>query len=124
MHRREFLETVAAAIAIPALARQEAAGEWGTPVFDLHFHDGFPEAPPGQAAVRQRLQLPRRPWRGIQQPRGTRYGGQVRGTRDAGRVETIGSARGVSENRVEQRAPPAAHAGVKEKRSDRLRIRS
>jgi len=35
--RREFLESVAAAV--PALAWQGAPGqEWGSPVFDLHFH--------------------------------------------------------------------------------------
>jgi predicted TIM-barrel fold metal-dependent hydrolase len=35
--RREFLETVAAAV--PAVALQPApANEWGSPVFDLHFH--------------------------------------------------------------------------------------
>jgi uncharacterized protein len=38
MNRREFLETVAAATVLPALAGQEPAGEWGAPVFDLHFH--------------------------------------------------------------------------------------
>jgi predicted TIM-barrel fold metal-dependent hydrolase len=38
MNRREFLETVAAAAVVPALGRQPAASEWGTPVFDLHFH--------------------------------------------------------------------------------------
>jgi len=38
MNRREFLETVAAAAVVPVLARQEAAREWGSPVFDLHFH--------------------------------------------------------------------------------------
>ena len=38
MNRREFLETVAAAAAVPGLAGQDAAHEWGTPVFDLHFH--------------------------------------------------------------------------------------
>ena len=38
MNRREFLETVVVAAALPALARAESAGEWGTPVFDLHFH--------------------------------------------------------------------------------------
>lgn len=39
MNRREFLETVAAAAAIPALATQNAKSEeWGSPVFDLHFH--------------------------------------------------------------------------------------
>jgi predicted TIM-barrel fold metal-dependent hydrolase len=37
MNRREFLETVAAAVALPALARDDAQ-EWGAPVFDLHFH--------------------------------------------------------------------------------------
>src|SRR5262245_36864314 len=40
MNRREFLGTCAVA-AMPALARQdrqERANEWGTPVFDLHFH--------------------------------------------------------------------------------------
>ena len=44
MNRREFLETVAAAAVVPALGGQaaapagESAGEWGSPVFDLHFH--------------------------------------------------------------------------------------
>ena len=43
MNRRDFLGTVAAAAAAPALARHAAAGqvpqsEWGSPVFDLHFH--------------------------------------------------------------------------------------
>lgn len=40
INRREFLETIAiaAAVAAPAFARQEAANEWGSPVFDLHFH--------------------------------------------------------------------------------------
>jgi uncharacterized protein len=37
INRREFLETVAAAV--PALGWQgAAANEWGSPVFDLHFH--------------------------------------------------------------------------------------
>jgi predicted TIM-barrel fold metal-dependent hydrolase len=37
--RREFLETVAAAAALPSFVRQIAgSGEWGSPVFDLHFH--------------------------------------------------------------------------------------
>jgi predicted TIM-barrel fold metal-dependent hydrolase len=37
--RRAFLETVSAAIALPALGGQTAtANEWGSPVFDLHFH--------------------------------------------------------------------------------------
>ena len=39
MDRREFLETVAAAAFVPAFSRQAATGnEWGSPVFDLHFH--------------------------------------------------------------------------------------
>jgi uncharacterized protein len=38
MNRREFLETVAAAAVVPTLFRQESASEWGSPVFDLHFH--------------------------------------------------------------------------------------
>ena len=36
--RRAFLETVAVAAASPVLRLQTAAGEWGSPVFDLHFH--------------------------------------------------------------------------------------
>jgi uncharacterized protein len=41
MNRREFLETLAAgaaAASMPALAGAEPPNEWGTPVFDLHFH--------------------------------------------------------------------------------------
>jgi uncharacterized protein len=39
MNRREFLETVAAAVVLPSFARQATAmNEWGSPVFDLHFH--------------------------------------------------------------------------------------
>jgi uncharacterized protein len=39
INRREFLETVAAAAVVPVLARQGATpNEWGSPVFDLHFH--------------------------------------------------------------------------------------
>jgi predicted TIM-barrel fold metal-dependent hydrolase len=38
MNRREFLETVAAAAAVPTLATQAPPNEWGAPVFDLHFH--------------------------------------------------------------------------------------
>ena len=39
MNRREFLETVSAAAVLPVLARQAApANEWGSAVFDLHFH--------------------------------------------------------------------------------------
>jgi uncharacterized protein len=38
MNRREFLAMTAAAV-LPAVARQGApANEWGSPVFDLHFH--------------------------------------------------------------------------------------
>ena len=37
MNRREFLETVAAAAVLPALALEDA-NEWGALVFDLHFH--------------------------------------------------------------------------------------
>src|SRR3954464_7029061 len=37
--RRAFLETVSAAVVLPAWARQGTpANEWGSPVFDLHFH--------------------------------------------------------------------------------------
>ena len=39
MNRREFLEALAVASAIPpALIRQDPPNEWGSPVFDLHFH--------------------------------------------------------------------------------------
>ena len=39
LNRRDFLATIMAAAAAPAVAFQEAvANEWGTPVFDLHFH--------------------------------------------------------------------------------------
>ena len=39
MQRREFLEAAAAAVVLPSLLRQAvAANEWGSPVFDLHFH--------------------------------------------------------------------------------------
>lgn len=39
MNRREFLETVSAAAVLPSVLRQGGApGEWGSPVFDLHFH--------------------------------------------------------------------------------------
>jgi predicted TIM-barrel fold metal-dependent hydrolase len=39
MNRREFLETVSAAAVLPTMVRQAAsANEWGSPVFDLHFH--------------------------------------------------------------------------------------
>jgi len=37
--RRQFLATLSAAALLPAVRRQAApASEWGTPVFDLHFH--------------------------------------------------------------------------------------
>jgi predicted TIM-barrel fold metal-dependent hydrolase len=38
MNRREFLAAIATAAVVPAVARQNAAHEWGSPVFDLHFH--------------------------------------------------------------------------------------
>ena len=39
MNRREFLGSVAAAAVVPAFGRQGTpANEWGSPVFDLHFH--------------------------------------------------------------------------------------
>jgi len=38
INRREFLQTVAATAVLPTLARQAPANEWGSPVFDLHFH--------------------------------------------------------------------------------------
>jgi uncharacterized protein len=37
MNRREFLETVALAAVVP-LARRDPVHEWGSPVFDIHFH--------------------------------------------------------------------------------------
>ena len=38
MNRRRFIETLAAAAVMPATVRQTPANEWGSPVFDLHFH--------------------------------------------------------------------------------------
>jgi len=39
MNRREFLETLTAAAVVPSLTRQAApTSEWGSFVFDLHFH--------------------------------------------------------------------------------------
>ena len=38
MNRRQFFETVAGAALVPTLGRQASASEWGSPVFDLHFH--------------------------------------------------------------------------------------
>ena len=38
MNRRQFFETVAGAALVPTLGRQAPANEWGSPVFDLHFH--------------------------------------------------------------------------------------
>jgi len=39
MNRRQFLGTVSAAAVLPVIGRQTApANEWGSPVFDLHFH--------------------------------------------------------------------------------------
>jgi predicted TIM-barrel fold metal-dependent hydrolase len=37
MNRREFLETVAVAAVVP-LAGRDPVHEWGSPVFDIHFH--------------------------------------------------------------------------------------
>ena len=36
--RREFLETLSVAAALPLAGRQAATNEWGSPVFDLHVH--------------------------------------------------------------------------------------
>jgi hypothetical protein len=38
MNRRELLETLAAAVVVPMRVGQAPAHEWGSPVFDLHFH--------------------------------------------------------------------------------------
>jgi len=38
MNRREFLETLAVAAVVPTLVGQESTHEWGSPVFDVHFH--------------------------------------------------------------------------------------
>jgi uncharacterized protein len=39
INRREFLGAVAASVSLPAAALRDArASEWGSPVFDLHFH--------------------------------------------------------------------------------------
>jgi predicted TIM-barrel fold metal-dependent hydrolase len=38
MDRRAFLEAIAAAAAMPTVARQAPASEWGIRVFDLHYH--------------------------------------------------------------------------------------
>ena len=39
LNRRQFLGVVGAAVSLPAFARHESQpGEWGSPVFDLHFH--------------------------------------------------------------------------------------
>ena len=39
VNRRQFLETLSTAALLPAVRRQAAPdSEWGTPVFDLHFH--------------------------------------------------------------------------------------
>ena len=38
INRREFLESVALAAAVPTFALQSPANEWGSLVFDLHFH--------------------------------------------------------------------------------------
>ena len=38
MNRREFLETVTAAAVLPAFGQASPVNEWGSAVFDLHFH--------------------------------------------------------------------------------------
>jgi hypothetical protein len=39
LNRREFLGVVGAAVSCPAAGLQDPPiGEWGSPVFDLHFH--------------------------------------------------------------------------------------
>jgi uncharacterized protein len=38
MNRRQFLEAVAAAAVLPVARQGVPANEWGSPVFDLHFH--------------------------------------------------------------------------------------
>src|SRR5262245_36348166 len=38
LNRRQFLEVCAGAAILPALDVQDARNEWGSPVFDLHFH--------------------------------------------------------------------------------------
>ena len=38
MNRREFFETFASAALVPTLVGQAPASDWGSPVFDLHFH--------------------------------------------------------------------------------------
>jgi predicted TIM-barrel fold metal-dependent hydrolase len=39
LNRRQFLGVVAASVSLPAFARRQSqAGEWGSPVLDLHFH--------------------------------------------------------------------------------------
>ena len=39
LNRREFLGTIAAAAVVPSLEAQSSTpNEWGSPVFDLHFH--------------------------------------------------------------------------------------
>lgn len=38
MDRRDFIKGVCAAAFAPALSQQAASSEWGSPVFDLHFH--------------------------------------------------------------------------------------
>ena len=88
-------------------------------------HRRFPEAPSGQAALRQRLQLHRRPRRRGQpdnNPAAPRHGRQVRGARDVDRAEALGVAGRLSEDRVGQRAQAAADSGVARARSEFLVI--
>jgi hypothetical protein len=64
MNRREFLETVAAAAAVPALASQDAAHDWGTP------------------RKRLEMRIPGRPW-----PQRFRIASAAHGNRKDGPVE-------------------------------------
>ncbi len=77
---------------------------------DPEFTTAFLRAPPGQAPLRQRLQLQRRPRRRRepeQQPGGRAHGRQVRGARDARPAEALGLAGGLPEDRLGQPAPAA-----------------
>ena len=78
-------------------------------------HRRLPEAPSGQAVLRQRLQLQRRPRRRRQpeqQSGGHADDGQVRGARDAEGAEAVCFARYLPEDRVGQRPQAAADSGV------------
>ena len=82
---------------------------------DPEFTRRFPEAPSGQAVLRQRLQLRRRARRRRQpeqQPGGLTHGGQVRGARDVDAAEAAPSPRRLPETRLGQRPQAAAHPRV------------